>query len=30
VWARTGMVIAIEPELVGFTQQELEHLYSFE
>jgi UDP-N-acetylmuramate dehydrogenase len=30
VRARTGMVIAIEPELVGFSKQELEHLYSFE
>ena len=30
VRARTGMVIAIEPELVGFSKLELEHLYSLE
>jgi UDP-N-acetylmuramate dehydrogenase len=29
VWTRTGVAIAIEPELVGFTKSELEHLYSF-
>ncbi len=29
VWTRTGVAIAIEPELVGFTKPELEHLYSF-
>ena len=29
VRAQTGMTIAIEPELVGFTKPELEHLYSF-
>lgn len=30
VWQRTGMALAMEPELVGFSPQELEHLYSFE
>jgi UDP-N-acetylmuramate dehydrogenase len=30
VYERTGMTLAIEPELVGFNRQELEYLYTFE
>lgn len=30
VWQRSGMKIEIEPELVGFSAKELEHLYSLD
>ena len=30
VWAKTGMKIEIEPELVGFSEEELDCLYSLE